>query len=515
MAKINTNRTDSVMTIKKFLGVNENADGDTRLKLGEASTMTNIKITNDGSLQKRPGTMNVANLLNDYSLDISETVESLTIDASPPNVETTLHPNIEITDGGLLELSGTPVTVNYSNYAAYAEYYYTPGSGLFYQFDEIDYVAASGAGVAISGGIVSLSDVNYSTPVLRMPYGGFFVSYADIQLVSGVVVTAGESVTINVYNENDVYAFPYYSTGGGTYKLTSWHYPGDGYVSFFGRLISVVSSDTYNWNFKPVSIAANSADGQVCGLWAGRVADTEYIVSACNGFLWRLSETDGAWTKEIIGSINTDNPVHMFGYDGKLYLLNGSEYKVWDGTALMSVAGYRPLVAVTTVPAGGGTEYEQTNRITGARRVWFSPDGTTVFKLPETGLASIDYVKDLITGDNYTLTTDYAIDAAAGTVTFVSAPTTGTNTIEIGYTAAEDQRDTVEAMTLSELYNGSNDNRIFIYGDGSNKAYYSDLDYNGQPRPDYFPPLNVVDFGDSNTGITIDFWRSKRIPPIP
>ena len=45
-------------------------------------------------------------------------------------------------------------------------------------------------------------------------------------------------------------------------------------------------------------------------------------------------------------------------------------------------------------------------------------------------------------------------------------------------------------------------NRIFLYGNGTNKAYYSGLDENGQATAEYFPDLNVLDVGTSNTPIT-------------
>ena len=78
----------------------------------------------------------------------------------------------------------------------------------------------------------------------------------------------------------------------------------------------------------------------------------------------------------------------------------------------------------------------------------------------------------------------------------------GTNTIEIGWTMAESFREQVLKMRWGELYAGTQDTRIFLYGDGSNKALYSGLDYDGKPRADYFPDLNEVAVGDANTPIT-------------
>ncbi|MFA6719491.1 MAG: hypothetical protein WCS15_10460, partial [Prevotella sp.] len=56
MATIPTSNTTSVLRIRKFLGINENPDGDTKIKEGEMSSMWNFRITQDGHLQIRPGT---------------------------------------------------------------------------------------------------------------------------------------------------------------------------------------------------------------------------------------------------------------------------------------------------------------------------------------------------------------------------------------------------------------------------------------------------------------------------
>ena len=78
----------------------------------------------------------------------------------------------------------------------------------------------------------------------------------------------------------------------------------------------------------------------------------------------------------------------------------------------------------------------------------------------------------------------------------------GTNTIEIGYQAAATYRSDVIRMTNAELFLGAQDNAVFLYGDGSNKAIYSSIDYWGQPRADYFPDLNELAVADTNTPIT-------------
>jgi hypothetical protein len=154
------------------------------------------------------------------------------------------------------------------------------------------------------------------------------------------------------------------------------------------------------------------------------------------------------------------------------------------------------------IPEGSGTELEEVNKLTGARRCWYSPDGTAkTFMLPESGILSLDWVKSLTSGENLS-DSEFTADLELGTVTFNSAPEKGVDTLEIAYTAKANFREQVTGMRYSELYNGSQDTRVFIYGDGSNKAFYSGLDYNGVARADYFPDLNEAAVGDSNTPIT-------------
>ena len=274
--------------------------------------------------------------------------------------------------------------------------------------------------------------------------------------------------------------------------------------------LAAQSANHYEWSFCAASASSNDSDTVVRGLWSGFVAGQEVLCAACNGYLWQLSRgEDGSWSKTACGTIDTDEDVFMFGFSGNLYLLNGSQYRVWNGTALTDVGGYRPLVAVSVPPEGGGTALEQINKMTGARRVRVSPDGTaTVFHLPEQNLASVDYVQYVASGTDIT---SYDVSLTDGTVTIAPAPAEGTNSIEIGYSVAEDTAAEIHAMRYAELYNGSQDTRVFVYGDGTNRCFYSGIDYDGLPRADYFPDLNVAHVGDENTAITAMIRHYDRL----
>lgn len=256
-------------------------------------------------------------------------------------------------------------------------------------------------------------------------------------------------------------------------------------------------------------------ENPVKGLWVGYVGGTEYMLGACNGKLYKFwEEGDTALSHVEIGAVNTDKDVYIFGFENKAYILDGSAYREWDGTTLSVVHGYRPLVKTNITPVNTedvSTTLENVNRLCGERRVWLSPDGTgSTFWLPEIP-ASVDYVDDFVTVPPTRLVagTDYTVEQVngenTGKIIFSSVPQVIPQTVnrfEVGYSVATDFRSDVENMRYAELFAGTQDTRIFLYGDGTNKTIYSGIDYNGNPRADYFPDLYEALVGDENTPIT-------------
>jgi len=239
--------------------------------------------------------------------------------------------------------------------------------------------------------------------------------------------------------------------------------------------------------------------GKITALWHGSLPAGERTVAAANGKLWSINEDTG--TAAEIGSADSAR-VSFFGFAGKLYILAGTDYLGWEGDESVpaaSVAGYVPLVAVSAPPAGGGTPLEGVNRLTGSKRMRFSPDGAAqTFQLPEKNIDSVDAVLSVTGGQ----LPEYTVNLATGRVVFQSVPSEGTNTVEIAWTKGEGERASVAAMRFSESYSGDTDARIFLCGDGSNRCVYSDLDSNGRPSAEYFPELNVLDVDSANTPVT-------------
>ena len=249
---------------------------------------------------------------------------------------------------------------------------------------------------------------------------------------------------------------------------------------------------------RPGMKALHDFGGEINGAWHGYVGGAEYTVVSAGGKLYTVDVAER--TVSEIGTV-ADAHTEFFGFSEKLYILDGTQYQVWAGgeSSAEPVAGYVPVVLVSTAPSGGGTELQAVNKLTPKRSVWFSPDGTsTDFVLPEKAIAAVTSVKNRATGDPIT---GFTADTESGKVTFSSAPAAGTNTIEITYVSAGDGAE-VKKMRFAEIYNGATDNRVFLYGDGSNRALYSGLDYDGNPTAEYFPDLNVLDIGDANTPVT-------------
>ena len=218
------------------------------------------------------------------------------------------------------------------------------------------------------------------------------------------------------------------------------------------------------------------------------------MLCAADGGIWDL--TDGA--ERRIGD-EWDDATTFFGFNDKVYILNGKEYLVWDGVGYVDVVeGYVPCVVTAAVPSGGGTALQNINRLTGKRRIRFSADGTsTVFHLPEKNLLSVDWV---MVGT--ARTTAFTADKALGTVTFTAAPAAGSSNVEIQYAVYNTLRAQVEAMRWWETFNGATDTRVFLYGDGSAKALYCGVTEQGVASAEYFPDLYEISVGDANTPIT-------------
>ena len=230
---------------------------------------------------------------------------------------------------------------------------------------------------------------------------------------------------------------------------------------------------------------------KINGMWYGKLGDTNMLVFNYNGTLYK--RVDGVNTK--IGTM-ANTRTTFFYFNSKLYMLDGTAYREFDGELLKGVEGYRPMVSKD------GAAYEQINALTGAKACQRSGDGTNKeFAVDETDIGSIDYIRvDGVNLDVEDSNSVKKINLGSGEVTLVVAPKAGTNNVEIGWTKGGD--DCISKCTDAFIYGGSSDTRIFMYGnpEHKNREYFSGVAVT--PRADYFPANNYKDIGSNQYPIT-------------
>lgn len=155
---------------------------------------------------------------------------------------------------------------------------------------------------------------------------------------------------------------------------------------------------------------------------------------------------------------------------------------------------------------GGGTAYEEVNKLTNKRSQLFSATGYSVtFNLVEDNILGVYRVE--VDGE---AVTSYTVDNSAGKVIFDEAPALGMNNVQIWWAVESSYRSQVVSKRYVEFFNGANDNRVFLYGD-DNEAFYSGLDENGNATAEYFPDLNEMAIGEANLPITAMIRHYNRL----
>jgi len=258
------------------------------------------------------------------------------------------------------------------------------------------------------------------------------------------------------------------------------------------NMLNFCITPEYKLSKRPGFINMTAMANPIKGLWSGCVGGSEMLIFASGGKLCRLVGT----TVTELGSIDTGD-CEFFEFDGKLYILTGSEYYCYDGYTVGTVSGYIPTVSIATEPSGAGTAFEEINLLTDKRAQKYSADGTsTVYHLAETG---INEVTSVTVNDVECL--DFTADTVNGTVTFDTAPTEGINNVVIIYRKVHGMRTRITHSRFAIPFGGSVDTRVFVYGNPGYSCYrfHSELT-NGVPSAEYFPVNNFTVIG--NTAIT-------------
>ena len=139
------------------------------------------------------------------------------------------------------------------------------------------------------------------------------------------------------------------------------------------------------------------AAGNVQGMWYGTIDGKTIMLVCWNGSVYEydmtvdtdtglVSDLITEGTVTVVGSITDVKTCIVWFYD-KIYFINGTDYKEYDGTTYQDVVPYIPTIAISAPPAGGGTLFEEINLLTDFKTQTFVGDGSsTLYQLAEANL---------------------------------------------------------------------------------------------------------------------------------
>lgn len=283
-----------------------------------------------------------------------------------------------------------------------------------------------------------------------------------------------------------------------------------GYKKIFNSLIGSEQWSAAQWS-SAYWEGDSGADTKINNLWAYRKSDGSIERLLSHGAkLYKWDDT-GNQPTEISGGM-ADAVAGSFQVDSKIYFVDGTNYKTYNGTSLTdaTIGAYIPTVTLGRTPTGGGTPNEQWNLIGAGFKDSFSSNGSaTVYTLSYSGLDATT-VLCTIAGVTKTEGTHFTVDRTAGTVNFAAgtspngAPASGTNNVVItAYKTQSAKANEIKNCTLATLYGGSNDTRILLSGNPNylNKTYRSGINASGYADPTYFPENTYSLVGANNDPI--------------
>lgn len=177
-----------------------------------------------------------------------------------------------------------------------------------------------------------------------------------------------------------------------------------------------------------------------------------------------------------------------------LYLLTGNRYLKYDGNAF-PVEGYIPTTTIGRKPSGGGVTHESVNLLTAQRKNSFLADGeSTEFFLDAQQIDNGEYDDITVWVDGEVVSkAEYTLDAAAGKVTFATAPpapdTDGQDNVVILFSkTVPGNRERIDGCRLAVEF----DNRIFFSG---NPEYPNTLWHSALNDPEYIADVSYYQEG--------------------
>ncbi len=507
MSQLHSGARQLTYNIKAFRGVNENADGDTNIKPGEAAVMRNFKVTDGGALKVRPG----------YELAITgfEPTDPIYVQEwdyeYPTRVCTSADEKIEffktasVVDGeivlsdsiGLLSLFSATDRAKIDAEAAY--YFRTRIVERYFGFDRVQPVKLSryDTGTSASGSIV-----------LKVYADPMWANKGIVGMWSGII--GGEEMLIFARER----------------KIYRQQYNGDGTPKAAEQIGEVAASDHVDAFFFDDKIYF--LDGFYYYSYDGETFTD--IVDGYVPCVITAADKNGSGTLyEQINKLTTLRKIR-YSADG-----TSKSYKLPEVTSAIVAATLNTeeleqgvnyhfdsvtnSIVFETAPASGASNIEVTYRVkttrveqaavvTGIRKVLIDDIPTASMKLVRKNEQDIEEEHEMYEGVDYSFGEKRPITNRVF-INLKFTPQAG-DKIWVTY-ASENPRVLVNRMRFAETFNGAADTRVFLYGDGTNKAVYSGIMENGKPSAEYFPDLNEMEVGGSNTPITAMIRHYNRL----
>ena len=215
------------------------------------------------------------------------------------------------------------------------------------------------------------------------------------------------------------------------------------------------------------------------------------------------SEPTSETLKQLYADMNNKRSTYN-KLDSKLYINDGKNYLVYDGTILKKVKDEafvpRTTISRTAGNMGGGETLQDVNLLQPKRINSFVGDGTS--KIFYLDAQNIDSTTVTVTVDNkkQTENSNFTVDRVNGKVTFNTAPSkpnlSGEDNVFITFSKTiSGYEDRINKCTKALLF----DNRMFFTGnpDFPNAVFHSELN-----NPAYISDLSYYEDGSSDSSIT-------------
>ena len=234
--------------------------------------------------------------------------------------------------------------------------------------------------------------------------------------------------------------------------------------------------------------------GSINGMFLYRRKDgTSKFIIAHGAKLY--TQSANAQPIEIYNGI-ANAAVSFFVMNDKCYIMDGTNYLVYDGTTVSNVVPYIPTLTISNLPTGGGTLLEDFNLLGTGFKETFTGNGTaTTYQLSLKGL-DVTTVTAKVDNVEKTEGTHFTVDRTLGKVTFTTAPASGTNNVEIvAHKTFASFADQIKKCTFNVLFGGSNDTRVFV---GGNPIFGNQIWRLGLNDPTYAPENGFYKVGSDS-----------------